>query len=226
MVQVRDVENETSTRTIEMRQLRVGDYVRAKDGEWDKVFFIKHRTGHIRHLQLFFDFDDEAVLTVTPIHLLYVGAMNEENLKPAKDVRVGDVLFVLREDEDVDGGEEAFVAREVVFIGEVFEGETFAPVTMSGSLVVSRVLASSFGGSTAKRHSEYYIATAPFRFVSEFVSETFAAQLTAFNYYLFFELLDAYDMQFAVYNAYSGPFVVGLPLVVPLVLAAKWLSRR
>ena len=215
---LRDNQLNQEPQRVPMRALKVGDSVRSKDGEWTKVFFIKHEFGEIHHLKIYFG--DNQYLTVTPIHLLYVDVLDDAHLVPAREVEVGSVLFVM------DAERNELVERKVVFIGNVMEKETFAPITMSGSLAVNNVLASSYGGSTAKRHQQYHGATTIFRWISEEISEDIAAKITAFNYYLFFQALDRCHLQFVVYNLYSGPIVVALPLFVPFLALLSWRKHR
>jgi hypothetical protein len=115
--------------TIPISDLRVGDRVRTKGGEYTTVYSLGHwdpvRTADFLHLR----FSDGTALELSDDHMIYVNGA----FVAAKTVRVGD---------EVDG---AFGERKhVTDIVRTSSNGLYAPLTEAGHLLVSDVLSSSY----------------------------------------------------------------------------------
>jgi len=113
-----------------MDSLQIGDYVRAANNRFSRLFSFIHIDGDVEadFLQIHAD-GLKKPLEVTPDHMIFV----ENNPVRASQVKVGDIL-----------GE-----NKVMQIKSVKRRGVFAPVTESGDIVVSGALASSYAAVLA-----------------------------------------------------------------------------
>jgi hypothetical protein len=112
--------------TITMDQLKLGDYVKSGANKFSRVYSFSHIDNNVE--ASFLQIHTERLqlpLEVTPEHIVYVSG------KPvrASDVQVGDIM---------DGH------NLVTRITKVRRRGVYAPVTYSGDILVSGVLASSY----------------------------------------------------------------------------------
>eukprot|EP01083_Nonionella_stella_P047787 127917_1 len=207
------IRREDEVQDIRIKEVQVGDYVRSRYGGWTKVWWVKKmkREG-IPHLKLYFG--EEEPLTLTPNHLLYVNVLEDRYTKAAREVGIGDVLFVY----DVDHG--AFVEKKVIDIGYATEGVTYGPSTMDGTIVVSNVVASAYEGSY-EIAKEIHRMTAMVRFISEYISQDLAVIVTDLNFYYVFDPLQRYNLGYIIFNSYSTPFITIATIGAPIMISMK-----
>eukprot|EP01083_Nonionella_stella_P308169 1086100_1 len=195
---------------ILLKELRIGDYAQSKHGEWSKVWFIKEEeSSEYEFLKLYFDEDE--FITMTNHHLLYVDEMVEASMKRADQVEIGDVVFVMK-------NASFFESAEIVRIESTISSDgAYAPVTMSGSIVVNNVVSSCYVESPQKAQRLHDTA-AVFRWISSY--NTNAASFLCHLFYdsLFMKLRTDYGLDAAhvVFNAYSMPCIVVLTLNVAI----------
>lgn len=124
---------------ISMDSLQIGDFVRAGNNQYSRVYSFIHLNREVEadFLQIHAEGLNKP-LEVTPEHMVFV----ENAAVPASQVKVGDML-----------GE-----SKVSEIKTVNRNGVFAPVTESGSIVVSGALASSYAAvrpySPIDQHTE------------------------------------------------------------------------
>ena len=120
-----------------MDALKIGDSVQTADGTFSKVYSFGHKASSQRtqYLQVYAaSMDRDRPLEISAAHLIYTqDASKEWRLIPAGDLRKGDTLLT------ADGSPSA-----VLWIHEVERTGAYAPLTVSGNLLVNGVLASSY----------------------------------------------------------------------------------
>lgn len=117
-----------------MHQMRIGDFVKvAHPDEYSPVYFFSHHHVGVnaKAIRIFTSVNGIS-LSVSPTHLLYVNSRRA----PAKDVLVGDKLFV---SNDKAGQEAVVVAVKVVEAAGLHN-----PHTLQGDIVVNGIVASTF----------------------------------------------------------------------------------
>lgn len=114
---------------VKMESLNIGDYVRVANGEFSQVYSFGHfdKTAPTDYLQFFSDDGDNSPLEITADHMVYVSS---GDVVRASEVKVGDQLL----------GHDNKVAE----IRTVKRYGVYAPVTFTGDIVVSGVVASSY----------------------------------------------------------------------------------
>jgi hypothetical protein len=132
----------TQRGTISMHELNVGDKIKVLVGskeEWSDVYMFGHRDA-----ETFGDFvllsfhGSNETLTLTGDHYIPVKRFNMEITLAAKDVMMGDSVYVLK----------PFPAwRPVVKLDVVQEHGMFNPYTLSGSIIVDNVHVSCHSSS-------------------------------------------------------------------------------
>eukprot|EP01084_Bolivina_argentea_P276209 471265_1 len=154
------IKRDDATQNVLLKELRIGDYVHTKDGEWSKVWFIKEEeASEYEFLKLYFG--ENEYISMTNHHLLYVGDKTEQAMKRADEVTVGDIVFVMRNGT-------SFVEKEIVWIESTISSSgAYAPVTMEGSIVVNNVLSSRYVESPEKAQRLHDTA-AVFRWISSY----------------------------------------------------------
>jgi len=137
---------------VRMDKVQIGDYVRARDGTFSRIYSFGHKDPEKEadFLQIYAS-GLKAPLEVSPEHMVFV---SDKTIR-AQDVQVGDVF------DD---------RHTVTAIKNVKRRGVFAPVTASGEVVVSEVLVSSyatvFGGvSPAIQKVLSHAGLAPLRLV-------------------------------------------------------------
>ena len=127
-----------------MSALRAGDVVQVADpvtlrSTYEPVLFFQHveRTALGRFVRA--RMDDGRELLATSTHVLFVSRGDVAQDVQMRDVRVGDVLFMVRA-----GDAEAKPSTRVVAVDVVHRVGVFCPQTATGTLVVDGVLASCY----------------------------------------------------------------------------------
>lgn len=123
--------------SILIGQLRIGDYVRGRNGSFTQVYGFGHRNHNLQTKLLQISFEDQAnsktengiPLEISSTHLIFVKRNNKIVILPASDVVVGDVMS--------QGGK---VIKEIL---QVHRHGAYAPLTMSGDIMISGILASN-----------------------------------------------------------------------------------
>lgn len=189
-----------------INEVRLGDYVKSKrDGSFSKVYAL-HK-NYQTPTEFYQIRTETKTLELTRMHMLYI----EGGSLPlaAKDVQVGDSLIVDQRESQVVLG-----VHKVIRIG------FFSPVTEEGSIVVNDFVASSFtsfgNGSfvpneLVHHHTLSQIATAPVRFVCNFMWEGFCTNEDflddeGLHKYLVYSKKARHDMAVA-------PFILALGLI-------------
>lgn len=143
---------------ISMDSLRIGDYIRAGNGQFSQVYSFGHldRDAEAEFLQIYYTDSllEERTIEVTLAHMLFVSGKTVR----ASQVKVGDML-----DE---------TSAKVTEIKTVKRRGVYAPVTMSGDLVVSGALASSYVAlldhATIDQHAAAHAIFTPLRLICSF----------------------------------------------------------
>eukprot|EP01083_Nonionella_stella_P182173 654662_1 len=196
------IKRDDVVQNVLLKELRIGDYAQTKHGKWSKVWFIKEEESR-EYEFLKLHFCSDAYISMTNHHLLYVNEMTEQSMKRADEVKIGDIVFVMRNGT-------SFVEKEIVWIESTisFDG-AYAPVTMEGSVVVNNVLSSCYVESVEKAQRLHDTA-AVFRWMSSY-NTNFASWICHLFYDSFFmKLRTEYGLDTAhiVFNAYSMPCIV------------------
>lgn len=116
---------------IPLRQLKVGDYVQVGSDEYSQVYSF----GHYDHdkeatfVQIRFEDNNDASLELSTQHLVFT---SNHQLKTVSEVIVGDSLLGDKQE------------RVVQSVQRVIRRGVYAPLTKSGNIVVSGVIASNF----------------------------------------------------------------------------------
>ncbi len=115
---------------ISVKDLRIGDLVRSSEEKFDRVYSFGHYQHDTRavYYQIYL-LDHRLPLEISKDHLLFI----EGEAIPASNVNVGDKVNLGT------GG-----TAKVLKIGTVLRSGAYAPFTMSGTIVVSGVTASSY----------------------------------------------------------------------------------
>jgi subtilisin-like proprotein convertase family protein len=115
------------TGQVAIESLKIGDYVRSERNNYSRVYSFAHRDHSVetQYIQIHLA-DLETPLEVSPDHLVYVNGKSAR----ASQVKIGDILD----------------RSHVVTIGYVQRRGAYAPLTESGSIVVSGVRASNYVG--------------------------------------------------------------------------------
>ena len=121
-----------------MDALKIGDSVQIADGTFSKVYSFGHKasTQRTKYLQVFSaSMDKGRPLEISPEHLIYThdASKNTWKLVPAGDLNAGDSLLSANNRPST-----------ILWIREVERNGAYAPLTMSGNLLVNGVLASSY----------------------------------------------------------------------------------
>ena len=191
--------------------MEIGDFVQSKDAKWTKIWYIQeYDAQNVTVIDLYFDYN-QTPLSLTDDHLLYVDGIMDEHLKRADDVRIGDVLLVM-------GDEGIFDRKTVIDIGQSVETYLYAPITMDGSIVVSKVLGSSYDTSIENKQRLHESAAA-LRAISK-INTKLAATLTDFGFNIMFKNIRLLGMQ-NIFNAYSTPFIVIMFPILMTILIIK-----
>ena len=108
--------------------------------DFEKVIMFSHAAGDEMGCFISINTDDEKVLNLSPGHLVHVGEVGQ--LKTAKDVKVGDVMFAC---DEVEYGARNLKQVKVTEISkEWFTPGIYCPHTPGGSIIVDGVLASCY----------------------------------------------------------------------------------
>ena len=123
---------------MRMDTLQIGDSVLTADGSFSKVYGFGHKASSLqtKYLQVFAaNMDKDHPLEISPEHLIYTQDRSEKAWKliPAGDLREGDSLL------PANGRPSA-----VLWIREVERKGVYAPLTVSGNLLVNGALASCY----------------------------------------------------------------------------------
>jgi len=125
--------------TVPMSALKIGDYVRVKDGAFSKVHGFGHYQPKIQaeflQIQTASGMNQkEKPIEITTDHLLYKHDVitQKDQVVPAEKVRVGDYLIA------------AEGPTQITSIHKVQSHGAFAPLTTSGNVAVNGILASCY----------------------------------------------------------------------------------
>lgn len=124
-----------------MESLKVGDVVQVvsnKEIQFEPVITFIHRETEV--MQEFLEITTlhgKKILRITEDHLLFVEKGGQAAAIPARDVNIGDTLYVT-DDQNV------VKKDEVQTIGFVWEKGVYAPVTLSGTILVNDVHTSCY----------------------------------------------------------------------------------
>jgi len=122
-----------------MRDVSIGDVILVdnKSNTYSKVYSFGHfsRKTETLYLSILVDKQGTSPLEISPEHLIYKydSAMKKKTLVPARNIAVGDLLL----------GVDA-TAAEVQSIQKVIRHGAYSPLTASGEIIVSGVLASNY----------------------------------------------------------------------------------
>ena len=150
---------------VPMSSLAIGDVIRTGVSQYSEIYAFAHKdsveTGDYLQLRT----ASERVLEITVDHHVHRTApYGTKEVVPARDVRVGDTLWVVES--------EALAPSVVVGIRTVSKVGVHAPYTREGNIVVNGILASSYdetphvviGGYTLLSGSAMlHLATGPLR---------------------------------------------------------------
>ena len=124
-----------------MESLKVGDVVQVvnnKEIQFEPVITFIHRQTEV--MQEFLEITtlhEKKILKITEDHLLFVEKGGQAAVIPARDVNIGDTLYVT-DDQNV------VKTDEVQTIGFVWEKGVYAPVTLGGTILVNDVHTSCY----------------------------------------------------------------------------------
>lgn len=130
---------DSNSRARRIESLQVGDEVLviSSDGiQSDTVITFIHRQPEI--VEEFFKIvtTKEKILLITADHLLFVEVMGQATAIPARDVQIGDKVYVR--------GSHGSEKDSVRSISTVYEKGAYAPVTLSGTILVNDVHTSCY----------------------------------------------------------------------------------
>jgi len=126
-------------RRRQMDSLEVGDEVQViinNEIQAEPVIIFIHRQLEVMQEFLQIKTEKNNILKITEDHLLFVEKTGKATAIPARDVRVGDILYV-RADHSVE-------KDAVLDISKVYEKGVYAPVTLSGTILVNDVHTSCY----------------------------------------------------------------------------------
>ena len=123
---------------MRMDALQIGDSVQIADGTFSKVYSFGHKasTQRTKYLQVFSaSMDKGRPLEISPEHLIYTRDTSKKTWKlvPAGDLNAGDSLLSANERPST-----------ILWIREIERNGAYAPLTLSGNLLVNGVLTSSY----------------------------------------------------------------------------------
>ena len=123
-----------------MESLQVGEEVQVITNNeivTEPVITFIHRQPDVFQQYLKITTFTKKILKITEDHLLFVEKEGEATAIPARDVTIGDTVFVR--------GDLGALERDAVHnIGHVYEKGVYAPVTLSGTILVNDVLTSCY----------------------------------------------------------------------------------
>ena len=126
-------------RQRQMDSLQIGEQVQVLSNNeirYEPVVTFIHRQPELMQEFLQITTLKNKVLKITEDHLLFVEKMGEARAIPARDVKIGDVVYV-RACQSVE-------SDQVHSISTVFEKGAYAPVTLSGTILVNDVHTSCY----------------------------------------------------------------------------------
>jgi len=126
-------------RRRQMDSLEVGDEVQViinNEIRAEPVITFIHRQPEVMQKFLQITTEKNNILKITEDHLLFVEMTGKATAIPARDVKVGDILYV-RADHSVE-------KDAVLNISKVYEKGVYAPVTLSGTILVNDVHTSCY----------------------------------------------------------------------------------
>lgn len=157
--------------TLPMSRLRIGDRVLSlnADGnlEYSEVLLFLHRNPALRSGFLRVTMASGIDITITPSHLILrwqkpnTTVLHEAMPVYARDVRVNDQLLVSSH-----VGPAGLRVERVAKVEEVFETGVYAPLTLSGTIVVNDVVASCYAVIFSQRLA--HLSFAPLRLLNAF----------------------------------------------------------
>ena len=163
--------------TVVMENLEVGDFVKARNGIYSKVYSLGHfdPNGEATFLAITVQGSSAkstSILEITADHIVFVKSRpnGEPTASTASDVKVGDLL--ISESDDFN------VTNKVVQIDSIQRRGLYAPVTNDGTVEVSGVLASSYvvlspDVSPALQHTFFHSICFPIRTLCTISFDTF-----------------------------------------------------
>ena len=143
-------------------------------------------------------------LSLTPDHLLYVGQIDEQYMKRADQVKIGDKVFIISNISNIN--DMKFIEKDIINIGQSTHKNAYSPITMNGSLIVSNVLSSSYTKSVTNAQSLHKSA-AIFRAISK-IDTNMAAILTNFFYNIIFKVIRYCKMESVFKYSFTAPFIM------------------
>lgn len=130
---------DSNSRARRMESLQVGDEVlviTSNGIQSDTVITFIHRQPEILEEFLKIVTTKEKILLITADHLLFVEVMGQATAIPARDVQIGDTVYVR--------GSQGSENDSVRSISTIYEKGAYAPVTLSGTLLVNDVHTSCY----------------------------------------------------------------------------------
>ena len=130
---------DSNSRARRIESLQVGDKVliiTKNDIQSDSVITFIHRQPEVVEEFLKIVTTKEKILLITADHLLFVELMGQATAIPARDVKIGDTVYVRGSH-----GSETDLVRS---ISTVYEKGAYAPVTLSGTILVNDVHTSCY----------------------------------------------------------------------------------
>jgi Hint module len=115
---------------ISITQLKIGQYVKSRGGEYTLVYGFGHydKERYASYLQIYFDNNNGQVLEISPKHLIFLDRNGLPIPIRSSDVKVGDILS----------------GKIITTIQNIKRRGLYAPLTMSGDIVVSGIIASNY----------------------------------------------------------------------------------
>ena len=123
-----------------MDELHLNDEVLVENQHYEKIIIFSHAANDQKGCFLSISTDGGKVLSLSPGHLVHVGEVGQ--LKPAKDVKVGDVMFAFSGAKHEAGSLRPVKVTEIS--KEWFTPGIYCPHTPGGSIIVDGVLASCY----------------------------------------------------------------------------------
>ena len=130
---------DSNSRARRIESLQVGDKVLVitkNDIQSDSVITFIHRQPEVVEEFLKIVTTKEKILLITADHLLFLELMGQATAIPARDVKIGDTVYV----RGSHGSEKDLVRS----ISTVYEKGAYAPVTLSGTILVNDVHTSCY----------------------------------------------------------------------------------
>jgi Hint module len=118
-----------------MNKLKIGDHVMSGDGTFTQVYGFGHLDHNREEYFIQIEMEDRKLddisssnLTISPMHLIFIERNHQILTIRAMDVAVGDVLN----------------NKQVISIHHTMHKGVYAPLTQSGDIVVSDIVASNY----------------------------------------------------------------------------------